>query len=206
MPQREKAKQHYDRGIDAYRVGEYEDAKAALLQAQILFADADSPQEEAEALNDLGVVCTQLEEWEEAEQYLQAALSLRRQLEERSAQGITLGNLGMLYAQQAEDERAAEAYQQAIAIFRELGERGNEKAVTRQLNRLQIESHQFIDAISTYSDELQSQEELSGPQKVARRLFQALGFLGVGAPTPSAEELDVDDENTIDLEPESDGE
>jgi len=133
----EEAKQLYDRGIDDYRAGEYEEAIEALSQARSLYAEAGDRQAEAEVLNDLGVVYLQMDEWEQAQDALQTALTIRRELEDRSGQGITLGNLGMLYERQGDEEQAIQAYEQARAIFEELGEKGNEKAITRRLDHLQ---------------------------------------------------------------------
>ncbi len=133
----EEARKLYDQGIDDYRAGEYEKAVEALSQARDLFAEAGDRQAEAEALNDLGVVYVQMEEWEPAQAALQEALTIRQELEDRSGQGITLGNLGMLYERQEDTEQAIAVYEQAQAIFEELGEKGNEKAVARQLDRLQ---------------------------------------------------------------------
>jgi tetratricopeptide (TPR) repeat protein len=136
----EEAKRLYDVGVDDYRAGEYEEALEALSRARQLFAEAGDRKAESEALNDLGVVCVQLEEWDKAKQAFEEALTIRMTIQDRSAQGITLGNLGMMYERLDDEEKATEAYEQALAIFQELGETGNEKAVTRQLNKLKKKS------------------------------------------------------------------
>lgn len=141
----DEAKRLYDKGIDDYRVGEYEEAQEALIRARELYAEAGDRKGEAEALNDLGVVCIQLEEWEKAEQSLDEALTIRMAMQDRSGQGITLGNMGMLYDHRGDDDRAIETYRQALAIFQELGEKGNEKAVARQLKKMTATS--FLDML-----------------------------------------------------------
>jgi tetratricopeptide (TPR) repeat protein len=201
MADAETARRLYEDGIDAYRAGEYEEALEVMARAQQLFAEAGDRSAESEVLNDMGVVHVQLEEWDKAEELLDEALSIRVTLEARSAQGITLGNLGMMYAGQGEEEKAAEAYEQAIAIFHELGEKGNEKAVARQLSKLKIKKGKFLDALGDYQTELEGEEELSGAQKMARRLFGVLGRFAGGAAIEDEEEEEGD---VIDVIPESD--
>ena len=171
MANLEEAKRLYDKGLDGYRAGEYEEALEALTRARNLYAEAGDRSQESAVLNDMGVVCVQMEDDENAQRFLEEALTIRMALQDRSGQGMTLGNLGMMYARQDNTEKAAEAYQQAIAIFQELGDQGNEKAVARQLSKL------------------------SGAPTLAHRLFRLLGRLTGGHDDESpAEEADEDEE------------
>ncbi|MGD8518784.1 MAG: tetratricopeptide repeat protein [Anaerolineae bacterium] len=197
MTTMEEAKRLYEDGIDAYRAGEYEEALEKLGQARALFAGEGDRKSVSEVLNDSGVVYVQMEAWEQAKNALEEALSIRTELEDRSGQGITLGNLGMMYARQGDEEEAAEAYEQAIEIFRELGERGNEKAVSRQLGKLKIRKGRFLDALGDYQEDLAGEEEPSGTQQVARKLFQFLGRL-TGGPAPEDMMLEEDAGDIID--------
>jgi tetratricopeptide (TPR) repeat protein len=199
----EEAAHLYDEGLDAYRVGEYEEAVRALSRARDLAASAGDRSKEAQILNDLGVVYIRLDAWEEARRCLEEARTIRMVTEERSAQGITLGNLGMLHALQDEEEKAVEAYEEALAIFQELGERGNEKAIARQLNKLQMERGRFLDALSDYQAELEQEESPSGPQKVARQLFRLWGRM-VGGPESEEEDEDEIEGEVIDVPPDED--
>jgi tetratricopeptide (TPR) repeat protein len=167
----EEAKRLYNKGLDGYRAGEYEEALEALSRARDLYAEAGDRGEESAVLNDMGVVCVQMEDGENAQRFLEEALTIRMAIQDRSGQGMTLGNLGMMYARQDETEKATEAYQQALAIFQELDDSGNEKAVARQLSKL------------------------SGAPTLAHRLFRLLGRLsgGQGEESPE-EELDEGEE------------
>jgi tetratricopeptide (TPR) repeat protein len=165
---KEEAKRLYDKGLDGYRAGEYEEALDALTRARDLYAEAGDRDNESAVLNDMGVVCVQMEDEENAQRFLEEALTIRMALQDKSGQGMTLGNLGMMYARQDENEKAAEAYQQAIAIFQELGDKGNEKAVARQLSKL------------------------SGAPTVAHRLFRLLGRLTGGQAEESPDEEQTD--------------
>lgn len=164
----EEAKRLYNKGLDGYRAGEYEEALDALARARDLYADAGDRSNESAVLNDMGVVCVQMEDEENAHRFLEEALTIRMALQDRAGQGITLGNLGMMYARQDEIEKATEAYQQAIAIFHELDDNGSEKAVARQLDKL------------------------SGAPPLAHRLFRLLGRLtgGQAEESPIEEETD----------------
>jgi tetratricopeptide (TPR) repeat protein len=180
MEDTEEAKEIYKKGIEAYRAGEYEEALQALHEARQIYHAAQDQKAEADVLNDLGVVYVQMEQWDQADQYLGEALNIRMALLDRSGQGITLGNLGMMYDHRGDGDQAIQAYEQAIEIFRELGERGNEKAVASQLNKIKIRKRRFLDALGTYQEGLAGEEEPSGAQKLARRMFSLLGHLSGG--------------------------
>ena len=169
----EDAKRLYDKGLDGYRAGEYEEALEALTRARDLYAGAGDRDNESAVLNDMGVVCVQMEDEENAQRFLEEALTIRMALQDKSGQGMTLGNLGMMYARQDENEKATEAYQQAIAIFQELGDKGNEKAVARQLSKL------------------------SGAPTVAHRLFRLLGRLTGGQAEESPDEEQTDEAEEV---------
>lgn len=172
MANLEEAKRLYDKGLDGYRAGEYEEALEALTRARDLYAEAGDRGNESAVLNDMGVVCVQMEDGENAQRFLEEALTIRMALQDRAGQGMTLGNLGMMYARQDEDEKAIEAYQKAIAIFQELDDQGNVKAVTRQLNKL------------------------SGAPTLAHRLFRMLGRLTGGHDDEPSEELGEGEEKS----------
>jgi tetratricopeptide (TPR) repeat protein len=199
MANLEEAKQVYERGIDAYRAGDYDAALETLTQARALYVEAGDRNGESEVLNDLGVVCIQLDEWDDAGQFLGEALAIRQELQNRSGQGITLGNLGMLYDRQGEEEKAAEAYEQAIAIFRELGERGNEKAVLKQLSRLKLKKRRVLEALGDYREGLEGEETPTGAQQLARRLFRLMGRLTGTGPARESDEEAGDDNTEDDL-------
>jgi tetratricopeptide (TPR) repeat protein len=198
MTNMEEAKRLYEDGIDAYRAGEYEEALETLSQARDLFVGDGDLKGVSEVLNDMGVVYVQQEDWDGAKHALEEALSIRIELGDRSGQGITLGNVGMMYARQGDEEQAAEAYEQAIEIFGELGEKGNEKAVARQLSKLKIRKGRFLDALGDYHEDLAGEEEPSGTQQVARKLFQFLGRL-TGGPAPEDMMLEEETGEVIDV-------
>jgi len=186
----DEAKRLYDSGIDAYRAGEYEEALDMLTQARDLYNRAGNQQGEAEALNDAGVVCIQMEDWDHAREYLLAALAIRQAQGNHAGEAITQGNLGMMYDRVGEYAAAINAYEQSASLFHELGEKGNEKAVARRLSKLKVKHGRVDEALGSYSAELEGEEELNAPQKMARQLFRLLGRL-----TGSTAELDDDDDD-----------
>jgi len=190
MEQRDQAKHAHETGIDAYRVGEYEEALEAFALARNLFTQAGDLTGEIEALGSMGAVSIELEEWDQAEQYLDQALTISEEQGDRSNQGKILGNLGMMYARQSEVERAAEAYEKAIAIFQETGERGYEKDVARQLSKLKLKKGKFLEALGDYQPGLEDEAEASGAQQLARKLFRLFGRAPV---SPVEQDADEDD-------------
>jgi tetratricopeptide (TPR) repeat protein len=203
MAQEIKASRMQEQGVDAYRAGEYEEALEVFEQARNLSAETGDREAEIEALGSMGVVCVELERWDDAQRFLDEALGICEETEDQVNQGKVLGNLGMMYARQGDEENAAEAYERAIAIFQELGERGYEKEISRQLSKLSLKKGRLLDAIGSYWDGLEDEEDASGTRKMARKLFRLFGRLAVG----SAEMEDDEEEGeVIDALPEVDKE
>ncbi len=94
MANLEEAKRLYDKGLDGYRAGEYEEALEALTRARDLYAEAGDRSEESAVLNDMGVVCIQMEDWDNAQRFLEEALTIRMVLQDRSGQGYDPRQLG----------------------------------------------------------------------------------------------------------------
>jgi hypothetical protein len=69
------------------------------------------------------------------------------------------------------------------------------------LKKLKIQEGEFLDALGDYHDELAGEEELSGPQKFAQRMFGFLGRLTGGGGDveydEEDEELDVIDAEAL---------
>jgi tetratricopeptide (TPR) repeat protein len=108
-----------------------------------------------------------------------------------------------MHARQGDEESAAEAYEQAISIFQDLGESGYEKDIARQMSKLKLKKGKFLDAIGSYREGLADEEDASGTQKMARKLFRLFGRLS--GPVP-VEIEDEDEEDVIDVLPEPDQE
>ena len=202
MTEEYTASEFQDQGVDAYRAGEYEDALEAFEQARNLAAEAGDREGEVEALGSMGVVSVELENWDEARHFLDQALDICVETEDQINRGKVLGNLGMMYARQGDKENAAEAYEQAIDIFRDLGETGYEKDIARQLSKVQLKKGSFLDAIGSYREGLEEEEEATGTQKMARKLFRLFGRLSGPAPIDE----DEDDGDVLDVLPEPDEE
>ena len=202
MDQETTAKEMLEQGIDAYRLGEYEESLKAFQRARELSAAAGDREGEIEALGSMGVVHVELERWDDARRFLEEALGICEDTGDQLNAAKVLGNLGMLHARQDDVESATEAYQQAIAIFHELGESGYEKDISRQLNKLDKES-KLADALGGVREGLAYRWETTGVPMAARKLFQ---LLGRQSGQTAAELEDEGEGETIDLEPETDEE
>lgn len=201
MAQRTAAQEMQEQGIDAYRVGEYEEALDAFEQARNLSTQAGDRKGEIEALGSMGVVCVELERWDEARRFLDEAAEICEQAGDRLNKAKVLGNRGMMFARQGDEERAVETYEQALAIFREMGERGYEKDIARQLKKLTEESR-LSEVVGGLRDGLAYRWEASGVPIMARKLFRLSGRQTGLAP----EELDEEQDEPSDLLPEKDEE
>jgi tetratricopeptide (TPR) repeat protein len=195
MEQQDQARDAHDTGMDAYRAGEYEQALDAFARARSLFMQAGDRTGEIEALGSMGAISIELEDWDQAGQTLDEALALAQEQGDLSNQGKILGNLGMMYARQGETEKAAEAYEKAIATFQETGERGYEKDVARQMSKLKLKKGKFLQALEDYQPDLEGGAEVSGAQKMARKLFRLLGRGATGPADLDAGEEDDDDDD-----------
>jgi len=202
MDQETTAKEMLEQGIEAYRLGEYEESLKAFQQARELSAGAVDREGEIEALGSMGVVHVELERWDDAHRFLEEALGICEDTGDQLNTAKVLGNLGMLHARQGDVESATEAYQQAIAIFHELGESGYEKDIARQLNKLGKES-KLADALGGVREGLAYRWEATGVPMAARKLFQ---LLGRQSGQTAAELEDGGEGEVIDLQPETDEE
>ncbi len=202
MGQETTAREMLEQGIDAYRLGEYEESLEALQRARELSVGAVDREGEIEALGSMGVVHVELERWDDAHQFLDEALSICEEVDDQLNKGKVLGNLGMMHARQGDVESATEAYQQAIAIFQELGESRYEKDIARQLNKLGKES-KLVHAFDGVREGLAYRWEATGVPLTARKLFRLFGRQSGQA---TAELEDEQEGDVIDLQPEADEE
>jgi tetratricopeptide (TPR) repeat protein len=202
MDQEITAKGMLEQGIDAYRIGEYEESLEAFQQARKLSAGAGDREGEIEALGSMGVVYVELEQWDDAGRFLEEALGIGEETGDKLNTAKILGNLGMMHARQGEVESATEAYQQAIALFQELGETAYEKDISRQLTKLGTES-KLADALDGVREGLAYRWEATGVPMAARKLFQ---LFGRQSGQTTAELEDAEEGDVIDLHPEADEE
>ena len=203
MDQETTAKEMLEQGIEAYRLGEYEESLKAFQQARELSAGAGDREGEIEALGSMGVVHVELERWDDARRFLEEALGICEDTGDQLNTAKVLGNLGMLHARQGDVESATEAYQQAIDIFQDLGESGYEKDITRQLNKLTIKESKLFDALSGLREGLAYRWEATGVPMAARKLFRLSGRQSGQVPS---ELEDGEEGDVIDVQPEADEE
>lgn len=175
MDRETQATEMLKQGIDAYRVGEYEEALEAFQQTRELSAEAGDPQGEIEALGSMGVVYVELERWDDARSFLDKALGICEETEDQLNKGKILGNLGMMHARRDDMESAVQAYEQAIAIFQELGETGYEKDIARQLSKLNLEGSKLFEVLGNLREGLAFRWETTGVPMAARKLFRLSG-------------------------------
>ena len=161
-----------DKGLAHFRAGRFEDAIAALAQAQQAFLAAGDAQQAAETANDRGVAMRQAARFDEAEAAFTDARRLFEALGDRRAQGQVIGNLGMLAESRNQAEQAATFYKEAITLFDEVGAADLAGETWRALSRLQMKQGKWVAALGAYDAGLQDVKHLTPTQRLLRRLMQ----------------------------------
>lgn len=159
-------------GIEAFRIGDYEEART-YFQAALKSAKAEGDRKkEAEALNDLGVIRKELDDLDGAFEALQTALDIYGDLEDDRGEAITLGNLGKVEEAAGKNEDAIQSYIEAAAIFEELGETDLAMYCWQALSRLKINQRDWIGAISAYEEGIAHLPNSSVKKKIMQNLLK----------------------------------
>ena len=159
-------------GLAHYQAGRFEDAIAALAQAQPAFMAESNVRLAAECANDRGVAARQAARFDEAEQAFSQAQQLFEQTGDRVSQGQVVGNLAALAESRRQIDKAASLYTQAIALFDEAGEADLAGETWRALSRLRLRQGRWFAALAAYDAGLEGVKRLSLTQRALRRLLK----------------------------------
>jgi CHAT domain-containing protein/tetratricopeptide (TPR) repeat protein len=181
LSQYDKALDHYQRSIDAWREvgnrqnegrilqsmsqvygdqGQYAHALDLLHQALAISREVGDRPAEGTTLGDIGVVYNSQGEYPEAIDILEQALEIQRELEFVSGEGIILGNLGVAYEALEQYAEALEHYQQALAISQALGDRQNEAILLSNIGYVYDQQGQPEAALEYYRQALTIQQAI----------------------------------------------
>lgn len=172
----------HKKGIEAFRVGDYEEAKTHFEAVLAAARAANDRKKEAEALNDLGVVRKELDDIEGAFEALNHALDIYTELEDAKGEGITLGNLGKVEEAAGKYEEAIESYIEAAAIFEESQDSEMAMYCWQALSRLKMHRKDWLGAISAYEEGIAHLPDRSIKKKIMQKLLQ-LPFKFMGSPS-----------------------
>jgi tetratricopeptide (TPR) repeat protein len=108
------------RGLTAYTRGQYQEARALLLEALDLSREAGDRFCEASVLNNLANVEVQQRTWPLARGHYQECLELRREIGDRYGEAMVLNNLGNLEQREGRVAEGLQQLEQCLAIRREI--------------------------------------------------------------------------------------
>jgi len=170
-----KSEEYQKKGVDAFTIGDYEEAKTHF-EAALQAASAEEDQKKtAEALNDLGVVKRELGDLDAAYAELDKALDIYTELKDARGEAITLGNLGKVEEAAEKYEDAIQSYIESAAIFEELGENDMAMYCWQALSRLKLNQKDWLGAMSAYEEGIAHLPESSFKKKIMQKLLQLPG-------------------------------
>ncbi len=120
----------------AFRLGEYDTARAHCQEALVLCRDHDYPVGEAATLDSLGLIDHHTGQHQQAIHHYRQALALFRELDTTAEVADTLDKLGHPHAALGQHDQAREAWQEALELYREQGRDDDAARMQRQLDDL----------------------------------------------------------------------
>jgi tetratricopeptide (TPR) repeat protein len=174
-----KSEEQQKKGIEAFKVGDYEEAKA-YFEGALEAATAENDRKKmAEALNDLGVVYRELDDIDNALQVLEQALQHYQDMDDERGEAITLGNLGKAEESAGKIDDAVQSYLDSAAIFEELGETEMAMFCWQALSRLKLNQKDWLGAITAYEEGIAHLPDKSIKKKILQKVLKApTRFLG----------------------------
>jgi tetratricopeptide (TPR) repeat protein len=169
------------RGMEAYRRGDYKGATEIFQQAAASYEAAGEPAGHGEMLNNLGVIYRLEKEYERAEAALEQAEQIFVEIGDHNRHAQTLGNRADLRMDQDRREEAAADYRAAADLFEADGDGWKGAQVLRALSLLRLRQRRWLEAIMIMQESLETRPRLGPGQWLMKQLFGfALGLIRGG--------------------------
>lgn len=147
-------------GVTHRRLGNLDQAIAAL-EAQIALArELQLPQLEATAEGNIGLCHADRSDFRKAIEHQEINLRISQEIGYRRGEAIALGNLGNAYADLGESEGASRSYADQLAIVRLIGDRQGESNALGNLGLVAIDLHDHVSAIDYFGQQLALSREV----------------------------------------------
>ena len=159
-----------EQGVKLFKQHDYEAAARLFQQALEAYKAEGKEDMMAEMQVNIGLVHRALGEHQEALEVMKSALEVFQKLEDPLRAAQVLGNLGGVYAALKDQEQAYNCYREAADTFQELGEKDLYGETLLAMGDLQIRDRKITAGAATYQVGLEQLENLSGTQKVIKRL------------------------------------
>ncbi len=168
-----KSEERQKKGIEAFKVGDYQEAKGHFEDALEAATAENDRKKMAEALNDLGVVYRELDDIDNALKVLEQALQHYQEMDDERGEAITLGNLGKVEESAGKFEDAVQSYLDSAAIFEELGETEMAMFCWQALSRLKLHQKDWLGAITAYEEGIAHLPDKSIKKKILQKVLKA---------------------------------
>lgn len=165
------AKELQDRGTKLYMQRDYEAAAQLFQQALDAYKTESKPDMVAEMQVNIGLVHRALGENQQALDIMQLALHTFQEMQDELRTAQVLGNMGGVYSALGDKEQSYNCYRQAADIFQDLGEKEMYGETLLAMADLQVSERKFMQGAATYEVGLEQLSNLTGRQKLMKRLL-----------------------------------
>ena len=111
------------KGIDYYRIGEWQQALDKWEQALELYQQIGDRRAEAQVLGNLGIAYANLGDYHRAIDFFEKDLAIVQEIRDRDGEVASYGNLGLAYQNLGDYYRAIDFHEKALELAHELGTR-----------------------------------------------------------------------------------
>jgi len=166
-----------EQGVRLFDQHDYEAAARTFQEAKDAYAAAGQDDMVAEMKVNIGLVHSSLNEYQQSLELMQEALRTFQEKGDKSRTAQVLGNLGGVYIGLNDKEQALSHYRQAADLFIELDEKDHYSETLMAIGQMQIRDWKFFEGAAYYQLALQDKQNLSGTQKIIKRLSNLIASL-----------------------------
>jgi filamentous hemagglutinin family protein len=177
----------WNRGAEAFRGGNFEEAEKQLAAASRHFAQGGDPAQRLDALRGLAQAQQARGEYAASLDTLREALALAEQSGDDERMASVLGGLGNAQLALGDSEAARELLTRGIGIAKKSSDRELEAGLWNNLGNQQAAARSYADAVSSYEQAARLAAEAGDGVKEAKALSNAArGALEAGHPARAA--------------------
>jgi tetratricopeptide (TPR) repeat protein len=191
---------HANKNLDAARslhdiarlhslLGEFENARSALMEAVYLWRGLGDINGQALANSELATLLLREGKWAAAEDNFKVALKLARKARSRTSEAVALSNLGSLAFRQANHARAQNLFGEAIRIFEQLNDPAGLAGALANIGRIHEARREWDQALPYY------RRSLLSAQRIQDRSGEATALTNIGRVL--LEERNFDEASTV---------
>lgn len=166
-----------EQGVRLFDEHDYEAAARTFQEAKDAYAAAGQDDMVAEMKVNIGLVHRSLNEFQQALELMQEALRTFQDKGDKLRTAQVLGNLGGVYSGLNDKEQALSSYRQSADLFLELDEKAMYAETLMAIGQVHIRDWKFFEGAAYYQLAMEHKKDLSGTQKVIKRLTSLIASL-----------------------------